>query len=281
VTTTTTLPGVTTTTLPGATTTLPAVTTTTTVPTLPTTSTTLPAETTTTTTVAATTTTTTTLAPVSSVDPKVIVVVVPPTVVTATQNPATTTTTTTTTTTLAPTTVAPTIATPVVPPTPSVKPGTCGVGDLVWNDKNGNGKVDDGELGIAGVTVTLTRPDGSTVQTTTNATGVYRFDALPCGNYRVTVTPPTGATNTFDLDGNKDSTVTVLLQNGSKDDVDFGYKLVEVAPATVNRPATPATPPLSFTGSNSTRLALWALAILLTGWGLLTLGRDRKKGCYF
>ena len=72
------------------------------------------------------------------------------------------------------------------------------------------------------------------------------------------------------------------LQSGSKDDVDFGYKLVEIAPADVSRPpAATVTPPLSFTGANSARLALWALAILLTGWGLLTLGRDRKRGCYF
>jgi LPXTG-motif cell wall-anchored protein len=57
------------------------------------------------------------------------------------------------------------------------------IGDLVWSDDNGNGIQDNGEKGIAGATVTLTLPDGSTLSTTTNANGLYLFSALPAGTF--------------------------------------------------------------------------------------------------
>ncbi|MFD4669667.1 SdrD B-like domain-containing protein [Lentzea sp. NPDC058450] len=55
------------------------------------------------------------------------------------------------------------------------------IGDLVWNDKNGNGLQDEGEPGIPGVTVKLS--DGKT--TTTDANGKYLFEGMPDGTYTV------------------------------------------------------------------------------------------------
>ncbi|MEY3641704.1 MAG: hypothetical protein RLZZ199_1509, partial [Actinomycetota bacterium] len=75
------------------------------------------------------------------------------------------------------------------------------VGNFVWLDSNGNGVQDSGEPGIAGVTLSITKADGSPVTdvfgnavttTTTDANGNYSFDNLPVGQYKVTVTPPAG-----------------------------------------------------------------------------------------
>ncbi len=57
------------------------------------------------------------------------------------------------------------------------------VGDRVWEDTNGNGLQDDGEPGIAGVTVELYDPDGTLLDSTlTDADGRYRFAGVtgPC-----------------------------------------------------------------------------------------------------
>ncbi len=75
------------------------------------------------------------------------------------------------------------------------------LGNLVWNDMNGNGLKDTNEPGIAGVTVNLYRdadanntPDNTTpiAVTTTNASGFYSFTSLSAGNYIVGVVVPTG-----------------------------------------------------------------------------------------
>ena len=70
------------------------------------------------------------------------------------------------------------------------------LGDLVWYDLNGNGVYNPGEPGLPNVDMTAVwaGPDGNfgtgddvTLTTTTNAAGIYYFNALPPGNYRVTV----------------------------------------------------------------------------------------------
>ncbi|MCK5820685.1 MAG: hypothetical protein KAH17_02320, partial [Bacteroidales bacterium] len=59
------------------------------------------------------------------------------------------------------------------------------IGDRAWNDVNGNGILDTGELGIASVTVNLMAADGYTqiASLTTSATGYFAFRNLPVGNY--------------------------------------------------------------------------------------------------
>ena len=69
--------------------------------------------------------------------------------------------------------------------------GCLKIGDLVFNDKNNNGKQDVGELGIAIVTVKLFDSSNNLVATTTtDANGLYLFSNLPAGNYVVEITAP-------------------------------------------------------------------------------------------
>ncbi|WP_172802261.1 SdrD B-like domain-containing protein [Agrococcus jejuensis] len=65
------------------------------------------------------------------------------------------------------------------------------IGDTVWRDLDDDGIQDDGEPGVAGVTVTLLDANGQTVATTTTAAdGTYLFDGLELGDYTVVVTSP-------------------------------------------------------------------------------------------
>jgi hypothetical protein len=64
--------------------------------------------------------------------------------------------------------------------------GNLTLGDLVWNDANGNGTFDTGETGINGVTVELLDSTGAVVGTTTTANGgKYTFANRTAGDYRV------------------------------------------------------------------------------------------------
>jgi SdrD B-like domain/PKD domain len=74
----------------------------------------------------------------------------------------------------------------------SAPPNVSGLGDYVWNDTNRDGIQNNGEVGISGVTVTLTRPNGTTISTTTDGSGFYFFGSLAAGTYSVTFTTPSG-----------------------------------------------------------------------------------------
>ncbi|MEI8199491.1 MAG: SdrD B-like domain-containing protein [Eubacteriales bacterium] len=101
------------------------------------------------------------------------------------------------------------------------------VGDRIWNDINGNGVQDAGELGIPNVKVTLTYPDSSTVFVLTDANGNYSFSNLIPGNYTVSIdstTLPANYQQSFEKDGSRNGSVAVVLNSGSAvTDVDFGY----------------------------------------------------------
>lgn len=112
------------------------------------------------------------------------------------------------------------------------------IGDTVWFDIDADGVQDVGEVGFSGVDVTLVwfGPDGiegtaddvSQVETT-DADGLYLFDNLPEGDFRVSVDPltlPPGLSQTFDGDGVgtvNESLVTLDGANPSNLDQDFGY----------------------------------------------------------
>ncbi|MCP9769661.1 DUF11 domain-containing protein [Lacihabitans sp. LS3-19] len=67
------------------------------------------------------------------------------------------------------------------------------IGNFVWLDVNQNGVQDPGETGIGGVLVTLERPDGSFVaSTTTDPSGAYLFANLVPGSYVVVFGKPSG-----------------------------------------------------------------------------------------
>ncbi|MCD8916503.1 carboxypeptidase regulatory-like domain-containing protein, partial [Staphylococcus simulans] len=115
---------------------------------------------------------------------------------------------------------------PTVEPTPV--PATYNLGDYVWEDSNRDGIQNSNEVGIEGVTVTLTKPDGTTATTVTDATGKYNFSGLENGEYTVTFTPPAGyeasPVNVGDvaLDSNG-LTTTATINNADNTTIDSGF----------------------------------------------------------
>ncbi|HRC85675.1 MAG TPA: SdrD B-like domain-containing protein, partial [Thermoanaerobaculia bacterium] len=108
------------------------------------------------------------------------------------------------------------------------------VGDRVWSDLDGDGVQDAGEPGINGVTVQLLSSAGAVLATQVTAgDGQYTFTNLFSGNYSVRVvssTLPSGATQTYDLDGLSTAHIAsfALATSQNRTDVDFGYRLVQV-----------------------------------------------------
>ncbi|WP_158926621.1 SdrD B-like domain-containing protein [Acidisphaera sp. S103] len=73
--------------------------------------------------------------------------------------------------------------------------GTASLGNTVWLDTNNNGLDDNGEQGVAGVTVDLLNATTDTIiaTTTTNASGNYSFTSLPTNvTYEVQFVAPSG-----------------------------------------------------------------------------------------
>ena len=177
------------------------------------------------------------------------------------------------------TTVVATTTTVPTPTTPTIPVATGCIGDKVFEGKAGD---KDGK-GIPGITLVLITPDGISVSTTTDGNGLYRFCTLKPGVYTVRVTvPPVGATNIYTLDGKNNNATSVKLDAGRDNlDADFGYepKNIQVQPTVVENPDFPKTPVItpSVTGSDGFRQALAALAMILTGAGLVGLLRSRRE----
>ncbi|OEZ91580.1 SdrD B-like domain-containing protein [Duganella phyllosphaerae] len=106
------------------------------------------------------------------------------------------------------------------------------LGDLVWEDVNGNGLQDTGEAGIDGVIVNLKDADGNIVASvTTHDGGQYDFTVDP-GTYSVAVAPPAGyvfaaasqgANGALDSDVGANGQASVVLAPGQNNlDIDAG-----------------------------------------------------------
>jgi len=135
------------------------------------------------------------------------------------------------------------------------------IGDTVWSDENANGKQDNGEKGIAGATVRLTLPDGTTVEMDTNASGLYLFSGLEAGTYKAelilsSIPDPSDGSLALTTPGS----FTIQLADGESHlDADFG--VVATLPKT---------------GLSTDQLALIALALLLGG-GIALLGTRKRN----
>ena len=117
-----------------------------------------------------------------------------------------------------------------------VKPAS--VGDYTWMDVNRDGVQDADEPALPGVTVTLTRADGSAVTdasgnpvaaVTTDANGKYVFENLLPGDYKVSFQAPAGFEATTSeagddraADSNGASASVTLVQGQTDDTIDFG-----------------------------------------------------------
>ncbi len=123
------------------------------------------------------------------------------------------------------------------------------LGNFVWEDTNGNGRQDIGELGLVGVIVTLAGTDDSgqavTLTATTVAGGAYSFNNLrptDATGYVLTFATPTGyartiqnsavATSATDSNGNVTTGQTagvVLVPNQTDNTIDQGmYRPVTI-----------------------------------------------------
>jgi hypothetical protein len=94
---------------------------------------------------------------------------------------------------------------------------------LVYEDTNGNGTQDVGELGIPNVDVLITDSDGIMQTVTTDANGVYTTTTVAPGNATIDIvdgTLPAGATQTEGTD----PTVVTVPAGGTASDID-GFQL--------------------------------------------------------
>ncbi len=151
----------------------------------------------------------------------------------------------------------------------TVRVGTGTIGDFVWLDSDGDGCQTPGEPGVPGIPVNL-RLNGTVVATTTsNAAGVYLFDALPAGDYQVSFGSTAGTDPTTgicaDSARNSDGTVVGVSLFAGQSDLTIDHGVVEV-----DIPET-----LAFSGLSSGDLALIAGLTVLAG-GLLAAGTTRR-----
>ncbi len=103
------------------------------------------------------------------------------------------------------------------------------IGDMAFEDINGNGIMDAGEPGLANVQVSLTGTDdnGDDIffTTSTDSNGKYKFDNLPPGNYKITFVGPNGYLITFaNLGGDEatDSDADPITGMTAFEDLDSG-----------------------------------------------------------
>jgi len=99
--------------------------------------------------------------------------------------------------------------------------GILKISGRVYDDKNCNGQRNAGDIGIGGVTLTLTP---GPVVTLTAADGTYSFSGLVAGTYTVTETDPAGYCSTTP---NK---ITVKLGGKNAQNINFGDSKIDVSP---------------------------------------------------
>ncbi|MCU1423593.1 MAG: hypothetical protein JWN36_3244 [Microbacteriaceae bacterium] len=166
-------------------------------------------------------------------------------------------------------------------------PAPVSVGDYVWIDADHDGVQEPGEVGVAGVTLTLTDPAGNPVTdingaavgpTITDASGHYLFGDLPPGTYTVHIdysTAPADLIPTVDgvvdraTDSSLGSATSLALAAGGQDlTLDFGLWSSSLPTLPFFGDDTPAAASggLAFTGGGVS----WPL--LVGGGGLLFLG---------
>ncbi len=112
---------------------------------------------------------------------------------------------------------------------------------VVWNDTNGNGVLDTGETGIAGVTLDVLSGGTVIAGLTTDADGIYSVQGLAAGTYTVELTDVNGVLaglsatyeRTEGTTGPFDLQETVDLSSADVSGVDFGFRPPQVTFANV------------------------------------------------
>ena len=119
---------------------------------------------------------------------------------------------------------------------------TATIGDMVWNDKIGNGLRDGSEIGVPGISVVLYNSANEAVQTTlTDVQGRYLFVGIAEGSYRVgfanlpagfTFTQQVNSSTILNSDANPITGLTdvfYLVAGQNKSDIDAGVQTTRVA----------------------------------------------------
>jgi hypothetical protein len=122
--------------------------------------------------------------------------------------------------------------------------GTPGISGVVYDDLNGDGILEPGEPGMAGVVVTLTGTDANgnsvTLSATTDVNGAYSFTGLTAGTYSLQRNAPSsffnGGSTVGTVNGTQDGTIQfdgsigqIAYQAGG---VGTGYNFAELPVAT-------------------------------------------------
>lgn len=119
-------------------------------------------------------------------------------------------------------------------------PKSGAIGGTVWSDDNGDGVQNDGELGLATVTVELyadldpkgelDATDQLVATTLTDAEGHYSFSDLLPGDYLVSVMAAGSLPEDMDLTGGQDPFPVVLAEGEVFLEADVGYQLPPPTP---------------------------------------------------
>ena len=100
------------------------------------------------------------------------------------------------------------------------------VSGTTFNDVNGNGVQDTGEMGIAGVKIDIDTAPAEDLYT--DADGRYIFIGIPNGSYIVTETNPPGA---IDITPN---TINEIVQSGESPTADYADQFLQAVPVAVS-----------------------------------------------
>jgi hypothetical protein len=148
----------------------------------------------------------------------------------------------------------------------------------VFVDIDNNGTFDEGESGIANVTVTLRRGQSTAGNAaTTTADGQYQFTVEAAGDYTIVQTQPAG------YDSTTPNELAVTVAGPALADKHFGEAATEASPLRLAGSTAPRTsPPLSESDSGGGFAVVQTLAIALVIMavvvliGLLYLARSRR-----
>jgi hypothetical protein len=135
----------------------------------------------------------------------------------------------------------------------------------VFQDADGSGSPDTAEIGMAGVTITLRRPQGGTTSVTTNDDGAYEFFVIASGQYTLTPTMPTGFDQTTELE------LSVQMGANSVGNNNFGVvelpstllAIPTVAPATTGGPTPESLDQLAHSSESFAVARLIALSLMV------------------
>ena len=128
------------------------------------------------------------------------------------------------------------------------------IGDSIWNDIDGDGVFDAGEIGIAGVTFAIYTDDGdgvyepggddgAPVSSLSSAGGIYDFVVAGAGSYWVTITDTSGVLSGATKTGGAALPELITVANSEDYDLaDYGYDLAPVVGVNVSvtNDSTPA-----------------------------------------